>query len=330
MPPIGMHSTGTTEEPWDGPAAVAASPNEAAVLRHMHAWRDPDGDPDAKASYKFPHHGPRQGSAANLPGVRNALARLPQANVPASDRDGIRRHLEAHLNAAGRAGEYPQGVHAMEVERRETVLTVELRAATEGKRIIGGYAAKFNRVSANLGGFVEMVAPTFFNKSHSDGWPGDAGQGVMARWNHQDSGLLGTTASGTLRLNVDETGLLYEVDVPRAREDLLELVQRGDVRKSSFAFRVPKDGDEWGLSDQGYPMRTLITGQLIDVAPVNIPAYVDSTAGLRSLAAAFDAPLDEVRTLADANELAKFFKRTDAPKRMLGVAAVLELQAKAE
>ena len=49
-------------------------------------------------------------------------------------------------------------------------------------RTIGGYAAKFNTFSENLGGFTERIAPSFFNKSRGDGWPG-----VLARYNHDDN-----------------------------------------------------------------------------------------------------------------------------------------------
>lgn len=97
MPAIPPHDTSTAERPWDGPAAVAAAPNEERVLRYMHAWRDPDADPDAKAAYALPHHGPRVGSPAVLPAVRNALARLSQSRIPRADWDAVRRHLESHL-----------------------------------------------------------------------------------------------------------------------------------------------------------------------------------------------------------------------------------------
>ncbi|MFJ2200836.1 hypothetical protein [Streptomyces violaceusniger] len=53
--------------------------------------------------------------------------------------------------------------------------------------------------------------------------------------------------------------------------------------------------------------------QLVDVAPVNVPAYPDTTAGLRSLARAMDAPYDDVRDLAERDELRKLFVRTDRP-----------------
>jgi HK97 family phage prohead protease len=210
------------------------------------------------------------------------------------------------------------------VERRFTTMTVELRTPPGEQPRIGGYAAMFTKVSQNLGGFVEVVERSFFNKSRGDGWPD-----VMCRYNHDDNMLLGTTGAGTLRLGLDDTGLDYNVSPPHSRADVVELVTRGDVRKSSFAFRVPKDGEDWGLSDQGYPMRHLLTGQLVDVAPVNVPAYLDTSAALRSLAVRMEAEEEEVRNLAGANELRRFFVRTDnagpAKPKLLGAVAAMEL-----
>jgi HK97 family phage prohead protease len=191
-----------------------------------------------------------------------------------------------------------------DAERRFTSVPVEIRAAAKDKLTIGGYAAKFDRMSQNLGGFVEVIRSGFFNKSRGDGWPG-----VLARHNHDDNMLLGTTGAGTLRLAVDEIGLDYSVDLPQTRADVYELVQRQDVRQSSFAFIAYED--DWTTSDQGFPLRSLISGKLIDVASVNTPAYEDTSTGLRSLATKFHADLEEVRTLAGKNELMRFFKRTD-------------------
>jgi HK97 family phage prohead protease len=144
----------------------------------------------------------------------------------------------------------------------------------------------------------------------------------MARYNHDDMHLLGTTAAGTLALTVDGTGLDYEVAPPNSRKDVYELVARGDIRKSSFAFRTLDD--EWSVSEQDYPLRHLMSVQLVDVAPVNSPAYTDTSAGkrsqfvlaeavgaLESLAARFDADVAEVRSLAEGDDLRRFFVRTD-------------------
>jgi HK97 family phage prohead protease len=210
-------------------------------------------------------------------------------------------------------------------ERRYTTWPVEYRSRGDGNKI-GGYAAVFSTLSRNLGGFVEEVKPGFFNKSRGDGWPG-----VVARFNHDDNMLLGTVAGGSLRLSVDETGLDYVVEPPAARADITELVQRGDVRQSSFAFMTFED--EWGVTEQGFPMRSLISGKLVDVAPVVSPAYLDTTAGMRSLAAKVGADLEEVRKLAGENELRKFFVKTGVPStpekpRVRGHSAIAALLAK--
>jgi HK97 family phage prohead protease len=205
----------------------------------------------------------------------------------------------------------------------------ELRADGGSKRI-GGYAAVFNRSSKNLGGFVEVVDPVAFNQARGDGWPE-----VIARYNHDDNQLLGTTAAGTLRMGLDSYGLTYDVLPPNSMSHVVELVERGDVRKSSFAFRTVSD--DWSTTEQGYPLRRLTGVQLVDVAPVNVPAYADSTAGLRSLAAKFEADLEEVRSMAQADELRKFFVRTDGPqpkkvakRGMFGPAAAAALLARRE
>ncbi|WP_402465780.1 HK97 family phage prohead protease [Isoptericola aurantiacus] len=156
---------------------------------------------------------------------------------------------------------------------------VELREGGSGIGQLTGYAAVFNRHSQNLGGFVEMVDPGAFTKSLADQVP------VMVRGNHDDAHLLGTTWAGTLKLEVDGTGLRYTVDLPdtSSGRDWKALAARGDVKWSSFAFRTIDD--EWSATEQGFPLRTLRAVQLVDVAPVNSPAYLDTTVAVRSFEA---------------------------------------------
>lgn len=195
----------------------------------------------------------------------------------------------------------------MNLERRYAKATVEFRAADSSGSAgtLYGYAAKYDTLSQNLGGYVETIAPGAFDKSLADGLD------VLCRYNHEDDGLVGRTVSGTLRLSSDETGLLYEVDLPDTTvgRDLAILAARGDVYQSSFAFYTITD--EWGMTDQGFPLRTLMAVRLVDVAPVNTPAYLDTSSGLRSLAEARGLSFDEVRTAAEANRLADFL--TPAP-----------------
>ncbi|MGH3097877.1 MAG: HK97 family phage prohead protease [Streptosporangiales bacterium] len=249
--------------------------------------------------------------------------------------DAIRQHIIRRAKALGLSDLIPENWNSdgslrsmgMETERRYTPGTVELRAAGDAKRI-GGYGAVFGVLSRNLGGFVEQVGTGAFNQARAAGWPN-----VVARYNHDSNMILGTTGGSTLDLRVDPgAGLWYEVEPPQSRADILELVQRGDVRYSSFAFRVLDD--DWAVTDQSYPMRTLNEVELIDVAPVHDPAYLDTSAGLRSLAAYFDADFEEVRSMAVDDELRRFFVRSDtestaAPvKRLFGPAAAVDLLAK--
>src|SRR5262249_38480388 len=132
-------------------------------------------------------------------------------------------------------------------ERRINQFRPELRTADDGSGAarIWGYASMFNKLSRKLGGFVERVDNRAFNASRADGFPG-----VVARWNHNDDWLLGTTAARTCLVDVDGTGLLYDVLPPdtTAGRDVVTLMKRGDVSSSSFAFRCADDGDDWGLS----------------------------------------------------------------------------------
>lgn len=210
------------------------------------------------------------------------------------------------------------GQSLRETEIRATQERVIERGA--GSRKIGGYGAVFNKPSHNLGGFVEVVEPRAFLKSEADNWPG-----VVARFNHKDEMLLGTTRAGTLALTLDKIGLDYTVNVPKSRDDTLELVQRGDIHQSSFSFQTYDQ--EFGY-ENGVTVRHLTSVRLIDVAPVTIPAYPDATVALRSLAVQFDADPQDVYTLAREDELRKLFRRTDnRGNRISGRQALLQLMA---
>lgn len=130
---IPPHSTATVDEEWDGPAAVAAMPNEARVLRYCHAWRDAEGDPDEKQTYKFPHHR-TLGGPANVRACRNGLARLDGADIPDADRPGVERHLRRHLDDAARAAGMPTDEFIAHLQARERLRLRRFRVELEAKR----------------------------------------------------------------------------------------------------------------------------------------------------------------------------------------------------
>ena len=187
-----------------------------------------------------------------------------------------------------------------ELERRHLREPVTLRASDGGARI-GGYALKFNKLSRNLGGWVEQIAPESLRKSAGDGWPN-----VMARYNHEV--LLGSIMGCSLRLAVDGTGLDYEVDLldDADSQRVRMLVERGDVARSSFAAYMHES--DWSQTPDGFPLRTVVGMSLVDVAPVDDPAYFDTSTGLRSLAEQRGMDVSEVEALARENRLTELVK----------------------
>lgn len=106
---IGSHSTDTDSSTWDGPANEARLSNDAgrATYRRAFAWADPDGDPDAKSTYKFIHHNVSsdgQVGAANTQACTTGIAVLNGGRggttIPDADRQGVYSHLAKHLRDA--------------------------------------------------------------------------------------------------------------------------------------------------------------------------------------------------------------------------------------
>jgi len=170
---------------------------------------------------------------------------------------------------------------------RNNVPVMERRITTQRADVTGntirGYAAVFNSPSEDLGGFVEYIAPGAFDSVMNDD--------VRGFYNHDWNYLLGRVSSGTLRIFVDEVGLGYEIDLPNTSyaNDLAELMKRGDVNQSSFAFMI--ESDKWEVKGKQNIRTITKVSRLIDVAPVVIPAYPAATSKLVSRALNTDAEL---------------------------------------
>jgi uncharacterized protein len=151
---------------------------------------------------------------------------------------------------------------------------MEKRYASEIRAIQGrklaGYAAKFG-TEARLGKTVETIAKGAFRASlgHRD---------ILCLADHDASKVLGRTKTGTLKLEEDDQGLRFELDLPNTTtgNDVLELVQRGDAGGMSFGFHVKRQS--WA-GDR----RTLEEVDLREVSIVSAwPAYQGTTVEARS------------------------------------------------
>jgi len=84
-----------------------------------------------------------------------------------------------------------------------------LRASRSGDRMtVSGYAATYNTLSKDLGGFRERIAPEAFRRILA------TNPDVVCLFNHDMNSVLGRTSAGTLRLSEDRKGLAFECDLP--------------------------------------------------------------------------------------------------------------------
>ena len=139
------------------------------------------------------------------------------------------------------------------------------------ERIIEGYAIVFNELSEDLGGFREMIMPEAVTQeliNNSD---------IFYLYNHCDNSIplaRSNHGSGSLELTVDSKGLKYRFNC--LNTEFYELVKRGDLDKSSFAFSLPNDGsgEIWEKnSEYNYIRKIVKIEQLYDCSAVLVPAY---------------------------------------------------------
>ena len=157
-------------------------------------------------------------------------------------------------------------------------------------RTIDGYAIVFNQRSEvmldwsaeeGLRRFVEVVSPTAISDNllqQSD---------IKALVEHNRQRLLAryNKGKGTLELTIDEHGLRYKFDAPNTADGdyAVEMVSRGDISGSSFAFRVKNEDTTW-VKDGKLWVRTINKFTSIhDVTITTDPAYTQTEVSVRSL-----------------------------------------------
>lgn len=182
-----------------------------------------------------------------------------------------------------------------EFERRSLVEPVEFRA--EGTRLVAsGVAMRYGAKSKPINGqFREVFTAGSFSKTIRE-------QDVLAHNEHHGP-YLGRTGAGSLRLTDSRSELAYELDLPdtSAGRDTAALLERGDIKGSSIAFRAIPNAIKWTVDDDGMALRSVGEAQLSRVDLTVCPYYDASTAALalRSLA---DERGVEVRSLLEAAE----------------------------
>ncbi len=155
------------------------------------------------------------------------------------------------------------------------VFDVEFRARDDDSQKVEGYAVVFNSVT-DLGWFTEEIdRHAFDNTDMSD---------VYLLGNHDENIVLAGTSNNTLELEINETGVYQKSDIvdTTTGKDWFKLVEKGLIRKQSFAFTIADGGEEW-IERNGKEHRIIRSiDKLFDVSLVTYPAYSSTSAFARS------------------------------------------------
>lgn len=120
----------------------------------------------------------------------------------------------------------------MEKRRISTLQNVSVRSVdNSGKKYVEGLIP-YDSKSVPMFGITEIIQRGAFNRAIS------GEEKVLALYNHDDSHVLGNTASGTLVLEDSDAGLVCRCAIPNTTyaNDLYEIILRGDIRTMSFGF----------------------------------------------------------------------------------------------
>lgn len=155
----------------------------------------------------------------------------------------------------------------------------EIRATSEEKMIIEGYAIKFNEetlIGSEEYGFREEIDRSALT--------GAKMTDVPLKYNHQDNFLvLARTRNKSLELEIDDVGLKIKAELldTQSNRDIYLMVRNGLLDKMSFAFTVKSQS--WDRSGE-IPKRTVKEiDRLYDVSIVDVPAYEGTSVYARSL-----------------------------------------------
>lgn len=163
-----------------------------------------------------------------------------------------------------------------ELETRMMPLEVEAR------RIRG--VVPFGVESRDLGGWREVIEPGALDGASLDNLVATVEHGGIPIGRHP----------GTLEVENRSDGLHWSVQPPASRAELIEAVERGDLRSGSWRMRVARD--EW----RGEVRHVHEIAELRDVSVVADPAYESAAVELRSNPNESENPMEPTTTETEA------------------------------
>lgn len=271
-----------TRAAWDT-AFINNLPDSAFLYIEPGGSKDGEG----KTTPRSLRHFPVKDAQGNVDAahVRNALARIPQSNVPSSAKEAATRKAQELLKSvdSGRSDD--------EVPPRDSLVRVTdpftiTRSSESEMPTLHGVGAVYDEwaeIRSHVEGhFMERFAPGSFRKTISEGR-----DRIRCLFHHGQDPNVGVKPLGTITdLSERGRGVEYSVDLFDA--DYVRALVPGleaGVYGSSFRFGIVKKEDERKRISNGKGLleRTIREASMRELGPTPFPAYAGTTAGLRSI-----------------------------------------------
>ena len=187
------------------------------------------------------------------------------------------------------------------------IRNIEFRNTSTEERTISGMAIVFNQISNELWdsqkkrSFREVILPTAVTQDVLDN------SDILFVINHKRDNMVARRyhGKGSLQVELREDGVAFSFKVPNTQlgNDLLEMIERGEVFDCSFAFI--DSGATWDFTGD-IPLRTVTNiTQLFDFSAVYNGAYSQTEISARSIDEAEEAskPVEEAPQEEKAPEI---------------------------
>jgi len=170
---------------------------------------------------------------------------------------------------------------------------LEYRAVGD-KRTVSGTAIVYGSLSQDLGGWFEKIQAGAFTQSLRSA-------DLLLLNNHNTSQVLGRQSAGTLSVNDTSSGLQFSASLGTASfaQDVASMLARREIQGCSFGFIVDPGGDDWS-NENGQIVRTVKSASLFEITLTSGPAYLQTSAQVRSAALA-NCPV-ELRSMIDSDD----------------------------
>jgi len=183
------------------------------------------------------------------------------------ERSTLRQRMAARTTSSTRA-------EARTLSSSRTAPSRSAGTATSSTTLTG-YAARFNSLSQDLGGFVERIMPGAFAetlRAHTD---------ILGLYHHRYEDVLARTSAFTLEIAENLVGLKFSMqlaDDDSLGRNITSRVRRRDIHGMSFGFWPGQERWLFAQGPDGIDIRELVTiDRLFEISVTAVPAYLSTS-----------------------------------------------------